>query len=398
MQIIIFVLMTNKIGLVEFAFHNEVLRAYIIALLETDFKISIFTNEFNHNQIYDFRDHPGINWVVKPNGESYSDYFKRVHSHMEECRLLILTTLNHQVCKLKPVFPSKTVLLIHDNHYLFEPGKYFSASSGIRDNTRDLIKIAAFTLFSKKKSNLKFLDRIDYLACPAESVQAYISEKPYYKKYHYNTVLDFAVHDQNLDLEEPAKEIVITIPGNISNKSRDYHLVYEVLEKIKPRIEQKVIVNLLGISKGITGRNHKKLLKSLSGDLLEVKVFDGFIDQASFDSVMKETHFLFLPLLQHMKYDICLEKNGYSCVSGNINDIAKYGLPAIIPHFYPLNDSLEQMVERYELFYNLPDLLLNWIQNKPYLEMRTNAHQLLEPINAKNMGQKFQEVILKLVD
>jgi hypothetical protein len=389
--------MKKHIGLIELAFHNEVLRAYIIALLETDFKISIFSTEFNYNQIYDFQDHKGLSWNLKNEQESFKAYMERVKTDMSNCDLLIISTLPKDSYFNTVTWPSKSVYVVHDNHYYFEPVQHLSASSELVNNTKDNLKIIKFFLTGERKKNLSKIKTFDHLAFPSNTVHSYMKLKPYARDFPFGEVFDFAINDPSMTDQEMDEELIITVPGTINNKSRDYDLLKESLIKLKTLLKQKVTIQILGKSKGSIGARHLKNLKSLESDQLKVVTYSQFIDQKDFDVIMKKTHFMVLPILQHLKFDVCLEKNGYSCVSGNINDIVKYGIPAIVPHYYPLEEAIEKMVMRYDISFDLPMKINEWVENKEYIEIRKNAITILKPFSASEMGKSFHKRILKMI-
>lgn len=54
-----------KVGIVELAFHNEVLRSYINILKDITDEIVCFTNQFCYDQVYDHQDESSIEWTIK---------------------------------------------------------------------------------------------------------------------------------------------------------------------------------------------------------------------------------------------------------------------------------------------------------------------------------------------
>ena len=387
---------TTTIGLVELGFHNEVLRSYIIALLQTDFKIVIFTNEFNYNQIYDFNDHEDLVWQVKGSKESHEKFLESSAKSVQGCDLIIATTLPRDPFFVRYKFPVKSILLIHDCHYYFEPRKHFTAASGMVDNTRDLLKIIRHFLFGERRKNRKLIKQFDHLAVPSQHVMDYLKEKDYFSDFPIDLVLDFAIHDSSFKKKEASSDILITIPGTVDNQSRDYHLLYESLSKLKDELNTAITVCILGRPKRSVGRKHIKELRQLNGDKLKIITYDSFVDQKEFDEVMSKTSFLLIPTLEHMKYEVCLEKSGYSSVTGNINDLVKYGLPAIMTHYYPLPDVIEKMVKRNNLSYDLAKDMNDWIESGEYLKIRQDSSAILKEINEVNMGSKFHAELLKL--
>jgi len=104
----------------------------------------------------------------------------------------------------------------------------------------------------------------------------------------------------------------------------------------------------------------------LQNDNFELKYYQSFIHQKEFDEQIIRSHFLLLPISKVMRYRHFKEMNGYTCVSGNINDMLYFGKPAVLPQFYPLEVTYESIVERYRDDDHLSTILLSWINQKKY--------------------------------
>ena len=171
----------------------------------------------------------------------------------------------------------------------------------------------------------------------------------------------------------------------ISDKSRDYEAVLSALYTVKSK---NINLTLLGRPLGKYGDLMIKKYQELNN--LQLKYYTQFIDQENFDRVMRNTDFLILPMVQHMRFGVVTEQNGFSCVSGNINDMLRFGLPAIIPNFYPLEPHLEFMVERYKDSSQLAELVDKWSSRKSYNKIKQEIIKSGLPENNKlNMSQHF---------
>jgi len=84
--------------------------------------------------------------------------------------------------------------------------------------------------------------------------------------------------------------------------------------------------------------------------------------------------------------------NGFTCVSGNINDILYFGKPAITPKFYPVDNEVEQIIERYTDEDNLADILLRWINKKDYSTYTQKVEQVQTTLR-EQIKKRFEKAL-----
>jgi hypothetical protein len=78
-----------------------------------------------------------------------------------------------------------------------------------------------------------------------------------------------------------------------------------------------------------------------------------------------------------------VETRGRSCITGNINDMVRFGLPAIIPRYYPLSDHLGAMVGRYTSTRSMADLIVEWVNTGRFNRMKREAAPGLDAYRAE---------------
>ncbi|MCG2793206.1 MAG: hypothetical protein L6262_06655 [Weeksellaceae bacterium] len=126
--------------------------------------------------------------------------------------------------------------------------------------------------------------------------------------------------------------ITVVIPGEVSQKRRDYNSLLTKLKNFK-NIGQNYDIILLGKAAG----KELKLLKSIS-DLLpqfiNIKYFTEKISQKYFDKQMLKADVLYCPIQTETQFFSIKEIYGLTKISGNIGDAIKYGKPAIFPPAY----------------------------------------------------------------
>ena len=382
----------KRIAIVELESHNEVLRAYLLVLLELDYSILCLTTVFNFMQLGDLQNRDTIEFILKEKHESYEDYFFENKSKLVQCEAAIITTLPlREVFFRKYKFPCISIFVVHKYHTYFNPTKNINLES-IKDIGRFIKgKIAGYS-----NTYLKAISNFDGIVMPSTTSYNYARQQDKHWPIKLLGSLDFAINEY---VSKPQLHDVlrIVIPGTIGLKSRNYIPVIEALKGLVNRIDTNVQIHLLGRPQGTYGKDIIIKCKALESKKLSFCFYNDFIDQDKFDQIMYNADFLILPIAEYMKFDIYKEKNGYSCVSGNVNDMVKYGLPSILPSHYPLDKNLENVVGLYEDSEDLVRILEQWISHKTYDKLKTNASHSFSFYKPSVMSQKFGRVLEHII-
>lgn len=251
--------------------------------------------------------------------------------------------------------------MVHDYFSFFEPSQ-INFSGNLEEKARAAKSWFQFKTRSEITKTNKLIERVTKLAVPSTSVMSYVKERASSPK--LTEVLDFAIPNSSEQVlsNDP---ITISIPGNVIPKSRTYKSVLNAFRKIVDKIDKTELV-VLGQAKTNYGRKIIHELEKLQNDKFSLKYYRSFIHQREFDEQIQRSHFLLLPISEVMRYRHFKEKNGFTCVSGNINDMLYFGKPAIIPEFYPLDKEYELMVDRYKDIDHIAEILKQWINEKKY--------------------------------
>ncbi|GLR18707.1 hypothetical protein [Portibacter lacus] len=371
----------QKIGLLELANHNEVLRAYILILLESEKvkTVEIFTNKWNFNQVYDFQDNPRINWHIIENVSELLEY----ELIIKELSVLIQTTIEDESAKVVELnIACKLAIVIHNAHCQFQPFKNIVLNTHPIEFVKDIGRLLKFILI-KRPALKRAEEKADILFFPIKN--ALTKNKKSTKRM---LCLPFSVNEE-VSYIAFHENIFITIPGIISDKSRDYEVVIEALKKIK---NHNIKLTLLGKPKGKYGLQIINKFKKINS--LELVCYTSFIPQEIYDKKMRETDFLILPMKEKMSFGVITEKNGYSTTSGNINDMVRYGIPALLPAFYPLNNSLKSVVGQFQNANELTTLIDHWAEGKVYNKIKIeNMKEAMKPFDRKELAIIVNELI-----
>ncbi len=378
--------MRKTIALIELASHNEVLSNYCRILHSAGFRLVVFTNTFNRNQIsLNFR----LEWVVQQDSESTPDFIHRVKPQINEVDLILFTTIEREFKFFSAMeFIPPKLLVLHKLVMFVNPRKRFLFNRDSWQQVKDLVKIARFYLLRENRRNLRFLQQFHGLVLPSFTMESYLRHQGWEAMLPPHFVMDFAIHERPIYRPLRANRLLITIPGIISEKSRDYEVVIKAFEQFKPAKEVELV--LMGKPKGQYGHRVISRFLSLQSDSLTVRTYTDFVEQEEFDDVLQRSDLLILPIAKHMKVSIFKEINGYTCVSGNINDMFRFGTPSLVPAYYPLEEPEAALIEAYHHADDLAKILDRWIREEIYLKKRANVQQALASCTPHEIGERIK--------
>ena len=384
----------KKIGIIELATHNEVLVNYCRIFIAAGFELRVFTNDFNYHQIGDVADN--CEWIIQEKDQT-DEFFLTEHlSEINECDLVIFLTIYKDYdfySKIHIVPPKGWV--IHKSITNISIKKQFIWSKEPMLFAKDFIKILLFFLFKESGKQNRLTHKFDFLIFPSKKMQSYAWEMKW--RIPPSIVIDFAVHEKMKYLKESKDFIQISIPGVVNDKSRDYKIVIEAFKKL--RTTKKIRLILLGQPLSKYGFRVIQEFKKLESPFFKFVYFDSFIEQRKFDEILIKSDFLLLPIMKYMKVGIFKEKNGYTCVSGNVNDFLKFGIPSIIPSYYPLEDNQKVLTDFYDSSEELAKIISSWLENLTYVKKRKIDPVLLKGYRVENIGRivrkKFESLGFK---
>jgi len=333
------------IAIIELYQHHEVLRHYCDLLKGSDHKVKIFCSSIVHQMLEDLHNQPSFEWVVQTEKQNIPDFLSSNYPVIKEAKLVFITTvLNnfkafYQLSKI-----NKTILLVHNAHSFLAPQNFLSL-------------------------NLDTWDRLRWLKIVTLSFASY--QPP-----------------SNIPLKD---YFIITIPCTVTSVLRDYDLVLSSIRKIKNKLSKNIQLILLGKPKG-DGSKIITQFKALDSPTIKITTFKKTIPLEEYNYWLSVSNFLILPLHPYCKNYIYQEQLGYSKISGGVNDMIRFGVPALIPDHYPLEEDLEKMVERYPQNL-LAKKLLHWINQGEYLNYQHQVKTALKNHYQPKMRSSFFKTI-----
>lgn len=363
----------RKVGLVELYGHNEVL--YILyRLLKNDFEVSVWTTNGIMKDAEDYFEKELKNWYGQLEKESKEQFIKRHFSQLDEQHILIFITLisSYQFFA-NTTFRAKTILVVHNvNTMLQSKEKLRLDKSSFQYFIFDLLRLGRDKFQRINFYKKKLLQSMDYISFASPTLSNYA--KSITNEYDKKIIapLPFGFYENGNEKEETQKRdtIIISVPGVVMQRARDYKMLYDVMAQVIPTTKKKVCLQLLGNSENESGKNIIEFFKKLESDNFQLVYFQQSLPQKEFDSFLRKTDFMILPLHKYRKSGLCQEECGLSFISGGLNDILRFGIPALVTKDYPVEKEVSPLIDCFEDKNELQEILQEWIDDSIYIAIR----------------------------
>ncbi|UKB78524.1 hypothetical protein [Chryseobacterium sp. MEBOG07] len=128
------------------------------------------------------------------------------------------------------------------------------------------------------------------------------------------------------------EDLVIVIPGGVSQNRRDYTYIFETIQNLKT--DKRCQLVFLGKASG----HELKRLEQLSEKLpenIEITYFSERVSSEDFEKWMKKADVLWCPIQQETEFFSMKETYGLTKMTGNLGDAVAYGKLAVFPKNYP---------------------------------------------------------------
>lgn len=128
------------------------------------------------------------------------------------------------------------------------------------------------------------------------------------------------------------EDLVVVIPGGVSQKRRDYAYIFKTLQKLSTDKPCQFV--FLGKASG----HELKQLENLSEKLpqnIEITYFSERVSSEDFEKWMQKADVLWCPIQQDTEFFSMKETYGRTKMTGNLGDAIAYGKLAVFPGNYP---------------------------------------------------------------
>ncbi|NET34315.1 MAG: hypothetical protein F6K19_20200 [Cyanothece sp. SIO1E1] len=360
--------MFRKVAIIELYDHGEVLRDTYYLLKEVSQQILIFTTPGIKDDLESIGlEGPNLNWELILAQQSHKQFLEARMELLQSCDSIFLLTINRPFAFYSTLpFLSKTILLIHNTHAFLTPWRNIAWS---RQRFIEILLRVMRYYFSGDRHHLKkILSETRVWAFPSEGTQQYAEEVGAIFPGKPTVVLPLGLPDSPAFTLTSDHELNICVPGTIKENGRDYGLLYAGITALLRMQCNRIRLCLLGRPQGTYGQRIQEefLELQLRYPQMDLAFFTEEVSQETYDRELQNASFLVLPLLPRSRYDAFHEQIGFSTVTGGVNDMSRFGIPAIVPHFYPLESWRENLVERYNTEEDFCHKLFEWISERKY--------------------------------
>lgn len=384
----------KKIALIELFHHHEVLINLYKILDKDAFQIKVFMPE----QLISYSSEafspysPDI--FTKPANQSIPQFIRKNRAEMESCDLLIfLGIFSHFRFFAFQRWRPASILIIHNgNGYLNPMANLHLSTSSFLEFGKDLLRLGKYFLTLDFIFRHQFLKRFDYLHLTTGKLYAY----PRKRSFHFCTSFPLVYFKEN-SITSQNDPISIVIPGAVNPRIRDFKSLEIALYQIRSRLNKYVEIIFLGKPLGKSGNLILQSFKKLQTDKLKITSYRDFIPQQEYESKLENASFLILPLPKYLKVGLFREEYGYSNISGTINDLIKFGKPAILSPHYILEKNLNSLIKRYKTSKELETLILDWIENQTFIPLYKQRAEILQDYQLRIVRKELSDIINDLI-
>ncbi|MDW9382575.1 hypothetical protein [Chryseobacterium sp. JV558] len=130
------------------------------------------------------------------------------------------------------------------------------------------------------------------------------------------------------------EDLVVVIPGGVSQKRRDYAYILETIQKLNT--DKSYTFVFLGKAKGHELRQLEQLSAKQPGNI-EIIYFSERVSSEEFNKWMQKADILWCPIQKDTEFFSMKETYGLTKMTGNLGDAIKYGKLVIFPKDYRSN-------------------------------------------------------------
>ena len=327
-----------KIAIIEKG-HFEVTYT-LIQLFDNDRnEITIFIDNQSYEQLAHLL-HQKLNrykWVIQKK-ESNREFIKLMFDQLGNTNfnLIYFNTIAdnfiHYAWYIRKLRHKNIVMTLHDCKGFFN----YSPSLNIRKAVR----------FAGKRKLIKIMPAFNVIT---ETLIPFLQKKLHGKKPVFNIPGALFEPENFVPTKYTAGEIIkIVVPGSVDIRRRNYDLVLDFLKEVKAT-GLKVSVTLLGSFRKYHSESiYSKCIQQVQSNMNLHIYKEDTVSQKEFDKVIKETHFIWMPLNRFAAVtDGVKEEYGKTISTGNTGDIIRHAKPFFAPSFFAIDTALQKSGYQY---------------------------------------------------
>lgn|GEM_PF-3128106 len=323
-----------KLHIIELDYHHDVLDTLIQLIDDSIFDLTCTTTRV----IYDKLSQESKLKINQPN------IFDGTNASLAvfidgDYDVKIINTLASNFSFWKKHIDTRTIIRIHNINTWFQPGRSLTLKLNLYDIRKAVTYIVQHQLLKLEYIHLnKIKKQAQHFSFLSESTSHYF-KATFPEIAHKNCFTIPTTWSTEAEQTFAVHSIFhITIPGTIESKRKDFNLIRSLVDTLNGQDGQFKITFAGKVTK--QSEQFMKDLVLLAENHVEIVYFNAFVSVEQFDAIMQRTNLLFFPLVQKTRFKIFAEYYGKTKISGSENDFIKYGIPALINDFYPIESPL----------------------------------------------------------
>jgi len=270
--------------------------------------------------------------------------------------------------------PERHVIRIHNIHTWFDPTNHVDYGKSLLEWRKSLTHLVYRRwILNDGKYIQAIRDRAQVFSFMSEGNADYVKKNYPAFKEKVGPVFPNAWCEETQLYPFCKDDFRILIPGTPEFKRKDF----ESIEKLISWAENQNFQIQIDFAGKAPAYMYSTLdaLKNRENSSLKINYFKEFLSNDTFDEMLDRADLLFFPIKTSTRYKIFEEKYGSSKISGSENDFIRFGKPALLPDFYPLNSELLIPYNNQNLDKKLDNFIEDYSSNFEEWEHRNALHQ-----------------------
>lgn len=383
-----------KIAVFELDYHFADLYNFCKLFQGTTHEITVFTKVDINERFSGDKISSSFRWVIKDQ-EALSVFLERnltlINSHD---LIFFITIASGYRAIFKTRFLIPTILRIHNSHSYLRPKSYIHIPKSFFNIYKSISYIFREMILSRDFYYIpKLIEKFNFVCFPDYFVENYVIEKNLIRKEKIFPCLPsascFSI-DNQIDVLKLALDICIL--GAIDRRKRDYILVVNAIKDALPNLKNPIRLTLLGKPIGKYGRKVIRQFKELECDNFQLVSFEQFVSQEEFNHILEKTDMILAPMIEESSFRIYTEIYGKSKTSGSFLDLVRFGKMVSLPVFFYTDFSLTGLIDKYESFQKLAEILVKYTNNRKSLLRRSQNLKffLIQHYSPKKILNEFE--------
>jgi glycosyltransferase involved in cell wall biosynthesis len=382
-----------EIGILEIQRHTPVLYTFCRICKTKNTNVTIFTTKelFIRLEKY-LKNKQDYDVVLKRRHENKHAFLKRVeHICNQKIDLLFINTIHETILDLANYLSfnpkSKMILTVHHVNSWLKPRLVFNIKHIIRTiNTNFSSILISKFIFPK-------FDAINVIYHPLKD---YIQTNTDFEKEVFT--IPTSIFENHVIKGRPREneKLVIVIPGLIQEHRKDYTAIFPAFKKLFEQYNEKIRLYILGFPVERFGRQVYRKFKDMKQKQYDVVIFDKFIPDDIFYSILKQSDIILAPIRIKSRADGEIEEiYGKTVGSGVVYNSILYAKPIIVPAEFNMLPELKTSTLNYTNSMNLEKIIKELISKpKKLQQLKKEAFTNSQKFSLKNLQDYFEREIL----